>query len=400
MITVEQAEKLILAEARDFGTETIPFGQALGRVLAENITADRDLPPFNRVMMDGIAITYSAIEQGISSFRVIGTQAAGDEPVNIKNPDECIEIMTGAALPGTADTVVRYEDAEIKNGIARLLVTSIQKRQSLHLQGADRKKGDIVIPSGREISPALMNTIASVGKTLLLVKKLPRVVIISSGDELVDIHEQPSPIQIRKSNSYTIQAILSQHRIQSDLLHIPDDEAVTREKIRHGLANYDVILMTGGISMGKFDYIPCALEEMEVKTIFHKVSQRPGKPFWFGKHPDGVLVFAFPGNPVATFMCMYRYFLPWLDACLGIKDKMPVYGVLAEDFSFRPDLTYFLQVKLGFTAQGTLVAAPVEGNGSGDFANLADTDAFIELPKEQSEFTQGEVFRIWPHYRI
>ncbi|HVV55770.1 MAG TPA: molybdopterin molybdotransferase MoeA, partial [Mucilaginibacter sp.] len=250
MITIEQAEKLILAEARDFGTETIPFSQALGRVLAEDIVADRDLPPFDRVMMDGIAITYSAIEQGVSSFRVTGTQAAGDEPVDIKNPDECIEIMTGAALPGTADTVVRYEDTEIKNGIARLLVTSIQKGQSLHLQGADRKKGDVVIPSGRVISPTLINTIASAGKTLLLVKKLPRVVIISSGDELVDIDEQPSPIQIRKSNSYTIQAILSQHRIQADLLHIPDDEAVTREKIRHGLANYDVILMTGGISMG------------------------------------------------------------------------------------------------------------------------------------------------------
>jgi len=396
MITVEQAEKLVLAEAKDFGNEKVPFEKALGRVLAEDIVADRDLPPFNRVTMDGIAISYKAIENGITQFAIKTTQAAGDDPIEIDNPGECIEIMTGAALPKSLDTVIPYEQVEVVDGKVILSTTNIKQGQSLHLRGTDKRKGDVIIPARRMITPSFINTIASVGKTELLVKKLPRVIVVSSGDELVDIDQEPSPIQIRKSNSYTIQAALDKHQLQADLLHIPDDFEITREKLAHCLANYDVILMTGGISMGKFDYIPKALNEMGVKTIFHKVSQRPGKPFWFGKHRNGVLVFAFPGNPVATFMCLHRYFLTWLDRSVGLPEKRVICGVLNQDFVFKPELQYFLQVKLHYGKDGRLMADPVEGNGSGDFANLADTDAFMELPLERSEFKQGEVFRIWP----
>ncbi len=396
MTTVEQAEKLVLVEAKGFGTEIIPFDRALGRALAEDIKADRDLPPFNRVTMDGIAVAYAAIEKGMTSFHIKATQAAGDQPIDIQNPEECIEIMTGAALPGSVDTVIPYEHTEIKDGNAIVITTGIKKGQNLHLKGADKKEGEVIITAYQFVTPALVNTIASVGKTQLLVAKLPRVVIISSGDELVDIDVEPSSTQIRKSNSYTIQAVLSQHNIKADLLHIPDNPEITRQKIAYCLENYDAILMTGGISMGKFDYIPKALEEIGVKTIFHKVSQRPGKPFWFGKHASGVLVFAFPGNPVATFMCLHRYFLPWLNASQGLQAKPSVYAVLSQDFTFKPELQYFLQVKLCFTEEGKLLATPVEGNGSGDFANLADTDAFMELPLGQIEFEKGGAFRVWP----
>ncbi|MGN6640127.1 MAG: molybdopterin molybdotransferase MoeA [Mucilaginibacter sp.] len=395
MTKVEEAEKLILAEAKDFGTEIISFDQSIGRVLAENITADRDLPPFNRVMMDGIAINYRAIEKGISSFRIKGIQAAGEEPIETTAIEECVEIMTGAALPASTDTIIRYEDVAIKDGLATVLVNGIQRHQSVHLQGADKKQDQVIISKGQLITPSLINTIASVGKSEVQVKKLPTIVVISSGDELVDIKVMPSPIQIRKSNSYTIQAILHQHDIKADLLHIPDDATISREKIGYCLKNYDVILMTGGISMGKFDYIPCALEDIGVKTIFHKVSQRPGKPFWFGKHDNGILVFAFPGNPVATFMCMHRYFLPWLSVSQDLNLKAPMYALLSEDFYFTPELTYFLQVKLSYSPDGRIIAQPIEGNGSGDFANLADTDAFMELPSEQNEFKQGQAYRIW-----
>ncbi len=400
MITVEQAERLIQAQVQDFGTELIPFESALGRSLAEDITADRDLPPFNRVTMDGIAIAYSTIEQGITSFKIKATQAAGDQPINIDHADECIEIMTGAALPDSADTVIRYEDIEIKGSKATLLASDIKKGQNLHLKGVDKKKNEVVASAGQLITPAIISLATSVGKVELLVKKLPRVVIVSSGDELVDVDEKPSLTQIRKSNSYTIKAVLRQYGLEGDLLHIPDDPKITKEKIAHCLDNYDVILMTGGISMGKFDYIPKALEEMQVKTLFHKVHQRPGKPFWFGKHDSGVLVFAFPGNPVATFMCLHRYFLPWLNASQGLSDKQPVYAVSDRDFTFMPALQYFLQVKLSFSLQGQILATPIEGNGSGDFANLADTDAFMELPMERDEFKQGEAFRIWPFNQL
>lgn len=395
MTTVEQAEKLILAQLRNYGNETVPFEQALGKVLAEDIKADRDLPPFNRVTMDGIAINFKAIKGGINTFRIKATQAAGDEPVEIEEPNECIEIMTGAVLPASADTIIRYEDVEIKDGLAGIDAEGIKQGQNIHVRGIDKKLGEVLASAGQVVTPAIIGVAASVGKTHLLVKKMPKVVIISSGDELVDVHKTPSPYQIRKSNSYTVKAVLQQHGLQPDVLHIPDDPEVTKTQIRHCLQNYDVLLLSGGISMGKFDYIPQALQDLQVTKLFHKVAQRPGKPFWFGQYQDKALVFAFPGNPVATFMCLNRYFLTWLNATLGLPQQLPVYAVLDKDFQFQPALQYYLQVKLHSNAQGQLMASPVEGNGSGDFANLADTEAFLELPLERSEFKQGEVFKVW-----
>ena len=396
MITVAEAEKLILAQLRDYGTQTLPFEQALGFVLAEDLKADRDLPPFNRVTMDGIALKHSAVEKGISLFRIKATQAAGDEPVDIEQEDECIEIMTGAVLPASVDTVVRYEDVQIAKGQASIHSAEIKNGQNLHLRGVDKKAGDIVAKAHVKVSPAIISVAASIGKTHLPVKKMPRVMIISSGDELVDVHETPSPYQIRKSNSYTVKAVLKQHNIEAEIIHIPDDPEITKQQIKHSLQNYDVLLLSGGISMGKFDYIPQALQELGVEKLFHKVAQRPGKPFWFGKYgDDGALVFAFPGNPVATFMCLHRYFLTWLNATLGLPPKKVTYAALGRDFTFKPELQYYLQVTLHSNEHAQLIAMPVEGNGSGDFANLAGTEAFLELPMERSEFKKGEVFVCW-----
>jgi len=397
MITVEEDEKIIQAELRDYGAEIMPFELTLGRVLAENIKADRDLPPFNRVTMDGIAISYDALENGISSFHIKATQAAGDPQIMVFEPDHCIEIMTGAALPPSVDTVIRYEDLEMRAGLASVIVnhTDIKQGQNIHYQGRDKKKDDIVATSGQLITPAIISLMASVGETELRVRKLPRVVIISSGDELVEVEQTPLMYQIRKSNNYTVKAILQENGIDAAMMHIPDNPEVTQKIIKECLQNFDVLLLSGGISAGKFDYIPKALEELQVEKLFHKVQQRPGKPFWFGKHANGAVVFAFPGNPVATFMCMYRYFLPWLQATLGLNAKQPVYAVLNKDFHFQPELKYLLQVKLKINEQGRIIAMPVEGNGSGDFANLADTDAFMELPLEKKEFKKGEVYRVW-----
>jgi molybdopterin molybdotransferase len=179
------------------------------------------------------------------------------------------------------------------------------------------------------------------------------------------------------------------------MVHIPDEPVAIRSTLQQCLVNFDVLLLSGGISMGKFDYIPQVLKELEVDQIFHKVQQRPGKPFWFGKHANGPVVFAFPGNPGATFMCTHRYFIPWLNASLGAESKQVVYAVLNSDFFFQPQLQYFLQVKLSFAEDGRLLATPVAGNGSGDFANLADTDAFMELPLSKNEFKKGEAYRVW-----
>ncbi len=399
MVNVEKAEKIILSQVRDFGAEKIPFESALGRVLAEDLRADRDLPPFDRVTMDGIAIRFEAFQKGIRSFRVKATQAAGEPPVDIVQDDECIEIMTGAVLPGTTDTVIRYEDIDVKDGLAVVKEVPVKKGQSRHPRGKDRKQQEVVAAASQFVTPALISMAASIGKTELSVRKLPRIVIISSGDELVEVNEPPSPWQIRRSNNYTIRAVLQRYALQADMLHIPDDPGIIRRQLEDCLKKYDAILISGGVSKGKFDYVPETLQDLSVARLFHKVRQKPGKPFWFGSHPDGQLIFAFPGNPVSTFMCLHRYFLPWLKASEGVMPGRNLYARLNEDVAFSAPLQYFLQVTLQVDEEGCLLATPAEGNGSGDFANLVVADAFMELPLEQQHFNKGEVYRIWPFNR-
>jgi molybdopterin molybdotransferase len=395
MVTVAEAEKIVLSEIKDFGTEEIPFEEALGRVLAKDIVADRDLPPYNRVAMDGIAINFAAFTNKLRSFRIKGMQLAGDAPIAIAS-DECVEIMTGAALPDAADTVIRYEDLNLQNGTATITIEDIRKGQNIHVKGIDKKQNDVVATAGQYIHPALINVAVSVGKTKLPVKKLPKVVVIATGNELVSADTTPLPYEVRRSNDVAIKMVLQQYGLQADSLHLPDDKAVIEQQLGKCLSDYDVVILSGGISKGKSDHIPEVLEQLKVKQLFYQVQQRPGKPFWFGKHEKETLVFAFPGNPVSTFLCLHRYFLPWLESSSGVRDKQELYAVLDKEVNFKPALQYFLQVKLHTNNEGKLVATPIEGHGSGDYANLVDADAFMELPAEKTNFNKGEVYRIWP----
>lgn len=395
MVNVAQAEQIIAQQTRDYGTEYLGYELAMSRMLAEDLIADRDLPPYNRVTMDGIAILFSGFAKGGRSFEVVATQAAGDKPAAITADSQCIEIMTGAALPDTVDTIVRYEDLSIESGTATILIETIKRGQNVHTQGKDKKQGDVVALAGQIVTPAIISMAASVGESRLAVKKLPRVVVVSTGDELVGIDETPNPYQIRRSNSYTIKAALQQYSIEPDLIHIPDDPDATFNQLQSALANYDVLLLSGGVSMGKYDYVPSALGRLGVAPGFYKVQQRPGKPFWFGAHAAGQLVFAFPGNPVSAFLCLYRYFIPWLSG-IGGSNAKPLYAELAADLTFKPQLQYFLQVHVSVSEAGMLVATPLDGNGSGDFSNLVAANAFMELPLEITTFTAGSVYRIWP----
>jgi molybdopterin molybdotransferase len=399
MVHVEQAERIILQQCKDFGTESVALDDCLGRVLAENIIADRDLPAFNRVTMDGIAIHYDSFKNGERRFKIKATQPAGENPIEINSNNECIEIMTGAVLPSTTDTVIPYEEIEIKNGIATINNEKVLSNQNIHAQGKDKKQNEILVAADQFITPTIISIAATVGKSILRVKKNPSIVIISTGDELIEINEVPTSFQIRRSNDYTMAAVLKQYGLRADLLHLPDEPNIIAGELQRCIKDYDIILLSGGVSMGKFDHVPSALENLQVKKLFHKVQQRPGKPFWFGKHDSGTVVFAFPGNPVSTFMCVHRYFLPWLKACWKVKANIN-YAILNQDFTFRPALQYFLQVKISINEKGELIGIPVEGNGSGDFTNLLQTDAFMELPLEGMDFKKGEVFPIWPFKQI
>lgn len=396
-ITVEQAEEIILSQPRDFGTELIPYDTALGRILAEPLYADRDLPPFDRATVDGIAIRFEAYRNGFRSFKIRHTQAAGEASKAIAATDECIEIMTGAALDTSVNTVIRYEDIDIINGIATVKDVQAKEGQHIHTQGTDRKKGDIVAAVNGPITSTLIGMAASIGKTQLLVKRLPKVVIITTGDELVNVEAQPLPYQIRRSNGITIQSVLKRYSIQADTLHLDDAYDTIKSKLQSCLETYDVLLLTGGVSMGKFDYIPQILETLGVAKHFHKVRQRPGKPFWFGTYQNQQVIFALPGNPVSVLACLHRYCIPWLEQCWGITKSSYPYAVLQDDIHFPHPLQYFAQVKLEYNQQGGMTAQFFAGNGSGDFSTLVFTDAFMELPLEQTTFKKGESYRVWPY---
>ncbi len=393
MISIEEATKIVLDHSKSYGEETVALSDAVGRILRQDILADRDFPPFTRVTMDGIAIRYNAYANGLRKFQVEGMQAAGSPQRTLHNPEGCLEVMTGAILPENTDTVIRCEDVKIENGTARLHANGIVKGQNAHIRAFDRKEGERIIKAGAIISPAEVGVAATVGLAALKVARLPTVAIISTGDELIEVDQKPELHQIRTSNVYTIASVLHRWGIRPDKLHIADDMDATKAKLSACLEQYDVLILSGGVSKGKFDYIPSALNALGMKKLLHKVKQRPGKPFWFGESPNGKVIFALPGNPVSAFMCTMRYIRPWLRKSMGLEPMDYAFAVLAEDFRFKPDLTYLLQVRTYSDPDtGRLIAIPEEGNGSGDLANLVDADAFLELPRNKDKFKKGKVF--------
>ncbi len=397
MITVAKAKHIILENTQNFGIEEIPFLQAIGRVLKEDIVADRDFPPFNRVAMDGIAINHRFFEHGIRDFKIEGIQAAGSPQKTLDNAANCYEVMTGAVLPNNTDTVIRYEDVDINTLVATITIDEIKEGQNIHRKGSDKSKGTILIKKNTIISAAEIGVLATVGKATVKVAKQPKVMIVSTGDELVDVNENPLDHQIRRSNVYTLVSLLNNLKIPAETAHITDEKSILKEKIESYLKQYDVLLFSGAVSKGKFDFLPEVLDELGVQKLFHRVSQRPGKPFWFGT-TDNCNVFAFPGNPVSTFVNCMVYFYPWYLKSTGLHSEEKT-AVLAKNITFKPNLSCFMQVKLT-SENGQVYATPIQGNGSGDLASLVEADGFIELPKtEEVTFKKGSVFPILT-YRV
>lgn len=387
MISVKEALQIILNNTQDFGVEEIPFLESVGRILKENIEADRDFPPFNRVSMDGIAINQNYFLTGNRNFPIEGTQAAGAKQKALMDDSNSMEVMTGAVLPENTDTVIRYEDVVINNGIATVNLESVEQGKNIHTKGKDRRQGDILIKINTMITAAEIGVIASVGKGIVKVAKTPRVIIVSTGDELVEVNEIPLAHQIRRSNAFSLVSLLEKMNIKADTSHITDDKDLLKQKIASYLNTYDVLLFSGAVSKGKYDFLPEVLEELSVKKLFHKVAQRPGKPFWFGSKARKS-VFAFPGNPISTYVNCLAYFYPWFAKSTGVELKNETV-ILGEDVLFKPQLTYFLQVKIEIK-EGHLLAFPIKGNGSGDLVSLVEADGFIQLPMEQINFKKGE----------
>jgi len=337
MITVQEALNIILQNKGYYRNEKVAMKNTIGRVLKEDLYTDRELPPYNRVTMDGIGIQSASFAKGQRNFPIEGVAAAGSPQLTLIDTSRCLEVMTGSILPKNVDAVIRYEDLDIQNKAATIL-TKVVKGQNIHTKGEDRQKGELVVPINTLISPAEIGVAATIGKTHIDVARLPKTIIISTGDELVEIDEQPLPHQIRKSNVHRLQATLAQYQIAADTHHLDDNLEAIKEDLAKILEEYEVVILSGGVSKGKFDFLPEALESLGVKKLFHKIKQRPGKPFWFGKASNAkeTTVFALPGNPVSSFLCTQRYFVTWLRASLGLAEQQLPNAKLTESYLFKP----------------------------------------------------------------
>lgn len=390
-IPYSEALEILEKHKATFQDINVPITEASGQFLAEPFIADRDFPPYHRVTMDGIAIRHRSFENGVKAFPIEQVAPAGTAQKELNDINACIEVMTGAILPKNVDTVIRYEDLDIKDKIANIEIDNITKRQNIHFKGIDVTQHTVIKKQGQQISSAEINVAAAIGKDTIKVKKLPKVVIISTGDELVDVQEKPLEHQIRRSNVYGIKSTFNDWGIHADLRHLPDDKEKMETIIADLLVQYDMLVITGGVSKGKFDFLPDVLNNLGVVKHFHKIQQRPGKPFWFGTKNNDTHIFALPGNPVSSFVCLYAYVRFWLQKSLNIEDQ-PVYVTLAEDVTFKPDLIFFTEAKLISNPDSTLSAQPIFGNGSGDFINLINTDGFLILPQGKEVFKKGEVY--------
>ena len=398
MISVEKATNIVIENAINHGVEEVYFQNASNRILAEEIFADRPFPPFDRVCMDGIAINYHSYVMGHRTFNVEKIGAAGDPKTTLEDPLKCIEIMTGAPLPNNTDTIIRYEDlTRTTNGFK--VNGSIEKLRNIHFEGSDHKNDEVLLKYNTLITASEIGLLATVGKERVKVKKLPRVAVISSGEELVNVSDVPASHQIRKSNVFALISRLKDLGIHADDFHFKDDSIDIVNQVRNLAYDYDVLMMSGGVSKGKFDFIPSVLENLRFKKLFHRVAQRPGKPFWFGRKKNKI-IFAFPGNPVSSFLCFHKYFIPWLKASLNQDYGRSLKVVLQNEITFKPDLTYFAQAKLTTSNTAQLRAEIIEGNGSGDLVNPTRTDGFVELPKGKDIYKKGEIFNFIPFKTI
>ncbi len=397
MLTVAAAEAAIRDALAVVDAEAIPVDEAPGRVLRQRVTAERDQPPYDRVTMDGIALRHAAFAGGRREFRVAATLHAGDPPLALDADDACIEVMTGAVLPAGSDCVIPVERLE-RDG-ARVRVDAQAETapgRFVHARASDHARGALLLEPGRRLTPIDIALLASAGLTRVEVSRRPSLWVVSTGNELVPAGRPIADHQVRMSNGPALVAMLNDSGLAAARhRHLPDEPAVLREEIGELLEASDALVLSGGVSMGQADFVPRVLDELGVERVFHRISQRPGKPMWFGRGPAGQLVFALPGNPVSALVCCRRYVLPALAGAAALPPGALPVATLETDYRFEPALTAFLPVATRVDGDGRLCARPLPTNTSGDFTALAATSGFLELPADLTEFAAGSA---WPYF--
>jgi len=391
LISVAEAEALIAAQTPLFGVELVRLDAAIGRVLRKPVFAERDHPPFDRVMMDGMGVRWT--DPLPASYSLAGSQMAGMERMTLQATDACLEVTTGAIVPDGCDCIIPVEQTR-REGDRYVLAQGYKpaRGQFIHAKGSDCRAGARVLDAGIRLGPPQMAQLAANGAAQVEIAVAPSVAILATGDELVGVDAPLGEAQIRRSNDTAIAAALGARGLDRiGLHHIADDLDVTTHKLRALLAAHDVVIISGGVSMGQRDYVPDALAALGVQRVFHRIAQRPGKPMWFGVGPERQLVFALPGNPVSSLVCAIRYVRPALLTAMGLKADPPEYVCLGGEIQTSPTLTCFVPVHVRQDDTGRSMGTPVVAPTSGDFSSLVHAHGVVQLPPGEGPVLAGSV---------
>ncbi|MDB5228250.1 MAG: molybdopterin molybdenumtransferase MoeA [Bacteroidota bacterium] len=394
MRSIDEALELILSHTKNFGVEEISIHHALNRILAEDIFADRDYPPFNRSTMDGYAVVASdLLEKKLTELKLIETIHAGDIAKLRVSPGTCIKIMTGAPIPDGADAVVRVEDCIENNSNVQFKTTFISPKQFIAQQGEDIQKGNLLIKKNIKLDAPAIAVLAVAGKARVKVYSLPSVTVVSTGNEIVNVNDKILPHQIRDSNSIALSSFLKQYNISCDTVLEKDDKIILKETFKNFL-HKDILIITGGVSMGDADYVPEVLISLGVKEIFHRVKIKPGNPLWFGVMPNGGVVFGLPGNPVSVQAAFKVFIEPYLRACFNMEALKPFYLPLFNDKPKKSKFTEYFPCSI-VTKNKVTGLESKKMNSSGDIAATLYSDGLAIHPERTEMMKENTIVEFY-----
>ena len=399
LIPIEKAHALIARRCRRVGTERVALARAAGRVLRESVRADRPIPPFHRAAMDGFAVRSADFVHGKAELVEVANIPAGTQWDGRLGPGQCARIMTGAPVPRGADAVVKVEFTEGRGRVVCMEDPAIGPGHNVHRRGADARRGAILLRPGAALAQGQIAVAASVGECELAASRRVVVGVLSTGKEVVQPSSTPTPSQIRDANRPSLLAALSALPWCKGVSFgiAPDSERSLHRLIRGAIARCDVLLVSGGVSVGDYDLVPETLCGLGVRQVFHGVAIRPGRPLWFGATGSGRLVFGLPGNPVSVRVGFREFVSPALRRMAGFATASPA-GLmlpLAEPFKKKHSLTAFRLGRVVNDSTGSRVC-PVPHEGSGDFVSAAASDGVFIVPAHVNAKAAGEVVEFHP----
>jgi molybdopterin molybdotransferase len=403
MLRFTEARQLVIAEiARAFRapeTESVTLAAAAGRVLAGSVCADRDYPPFDRATRDGFAVRSDDLRAVPTELQVIGELRAGAAFEGAVGEGQCVSIMTGAPVPAGADAVVMIEHTQPAAGDAVLIDRALERGANIVLRGSEAASGAPILQAGKRLGYAEVAMLAGVGCACVPVFRRPRVAVLPTGDEIVEVDSAPQPFQIRNSNSYSLQAQVAAAGGEPWPLGIaPDEAGRLREMIEQGLSA-DLLLLSGGVSVGKYDLVEQVLRELGAEFYFDAVAIQPGRPLVFGQ-ARGRFFFGLPGNPLSTMVTFELFARPAIEMLAGAEATPLVFprARLAEAVRHQPGLTRFLPAVLapGESPRGWLepVVRKLPWQGSGDIAALTRANCFLVVPEDREQLAAGETVSV------